>query len=233
MTAASGRSRFPAVCHRVTLVAAVITVCASCTPAASATGPKPVPPALTAAAELAALPVRDRDPVGYQRSLFGPAWTDIDQNGCDTRDDVLRRDLADVHLRRGSRCVVETGTLHDRYTGSTVLFQRGPGTSSAVQIDHVWPLHAAWAQGASEWSAAQRLVFANDELNLLATTGAINQAKGDRMPDTWLPPDRDYQCQYVARGIAVGVKYRLAVTITQRDAMARVLTSCPRQAVPS
>jgi hypothetical protein len=211
---------------------------AGTSPAGRHTTAQPAPtPTLqpgTAVTTLATLTIKGRAPKsGYDRDLFGPAWADVDRNGCDTRNDILRRDLTRTTLKPGTRdCVVLKGTLHDPYTGTTIAFVRGRGTSNAVQIDHVVALSDAWQKGAQRWSTATRTAFANDPLNLLAVDGPTNQRKGDGDAATWLPPRKSFRCAYVARQIAVKHRYALAVTLAERDAMVRVLTSCPRQALP-
>jgi len=177
---------------------------------------------------LATLPVKGRAPkTGYSRDQFGQAWADVDRNGCDTRNDTLRRDLAAAVLKPGTRdCVVLSGTLDDPYTATTINFVRGNATSTAVQIDHVVALSDAWQKGAQQLSAGQRLAFANDPLNLLAVDGPANMQKSDGDAATWLPPNTSYRCAYVARQISVKASYALWVTQAEHDAMARILGSC-------
>jgi hypothetical protein len=186
----------------------------------------------TALAALAHLAVKGRAPrTGYRRAQFGPAWPDVDGNGCDTRDDVLARDLVDVAYRPGG-CKVSTGVLHDPYTGATIRFVRGVTTSVLVQIDHVVALSDAWQTGAQRWTPERRIAFANDPLELLAVGAEVNDAKGAGDAATWLPPRRSYRCAYVARQIAVKQKYGLWVTPPEKDALARVLATCPQQPLP-
>jgi hypothetical protein len=155
----------------------------------------------------------------------------VDRNGCDTRNDVLRRDLVNVVFKAGTHgCVVLSGDLApEPYSGQQQHFVRGVGTSTQVQIDHVVALGDAWQKGAQQWSAAERLAFANDPLELLAVNGGLNQQKGDGDTATWLPPNKSYRCAYVARQVSVKAKYGLWVTAAERDAMARVLGACPDQ----
>jgi hypothetical protein len=192
-----------------------------------------------AAAVLATLPVKGRAPMtGYDRAEFGPAWTDdntdpLGHNGCDTRNDVLRRDLTDVVLRPDTRgCVVASGTLRDPYTATVIAFRRGP-QSGRVQIDHVVALGDAWQTGAQHVDRGRRVDLANDPLELLAVYGPTNEAKGDGDDATWLPPNRSYRCAYVARQIAVKARYGLWVTSAERAAATRVLAGCPGQRVPT
>jgi len=189
--------------------------------------------ATKALGELDELSVKGRAPkTGYDRSLFGQAWTDdvsVDggHNGCDTRNDILGRDLTDITFKPGTRdCVVLSGTLNDPYTKSTIDFVRGSSTSSKVQIDHVVALADAWQKGAQQLSTQERTDFANDPRNLLAVDGPTNQQKSAGDAATWLPPNRSYRCTYVARQIEVKRAYRLWVTAAEKSAMERVLTGC-------
>ena len=204
-------------------------------PSVPAPAPAPPVPAGTALAELARLEVKGRAPrTGYDRDLFASGWGDPDRNGCDTRNDVLARDLTGETFLPGTRnCVVATGTLVDPYSGATIAFRRGQGTSEAVQIDHVVAVSDAWQKGAQRWDRARRAAFYDDPLNLLAVDGALNSQKGDGDAATWLPPARGTRCGYVARQIAVKRAYGLWVTAAERDAMARVLSSCPEQDLPA
>ena len=113
-----------------------------------------------------------------------------------------------------------------------MLFVRGPGTSSDIQIDHVVALGDAWQKGAQQLSSAERYALANDPLELLAVDGKTNQDKGDGDAASWLPPNKSYRCAYVARQIAVKVKYKLWVTPAEYQAMATVLNDCPTQTTP-
>ena len=191
--------------------------------------------AATALEVLATLPIKGRAPkTGYSRDEFGQAWADVDRNGCDTRNDILQRDLTNETFKPGSRdCVVLTGTLADPYTASTIGFVRGPATSSAVQIDHVVALNDAWQKGAQKLPVEQRTALANDPLNLLAVDGPSNQQKGAGDAATWLPPNKAYRCEYVARQISVKATYKLWVTQGEHDAMAKVLGGCKDTPAPT
>lgn len=185
----------------------------------STTPPSPTPSATGDAAQaLESLPVKGRAPqTGYDRDLFGQSWTDDvgvqgGRNGCDTRNDILRRDLRGVGLKPTSNgCTVLTGTLRDPFSGDRLGFERGP-QSAEVQVDHLVALSNAWQTGAQGWSAQKRQDFANDPLNLLAVRGDLNAQKGDGDAATWLPPRKAFRCDYVARQIAVKARYGLWVT---------------------
>ena len=188
----------------------------------------------TALAALARLRVDD-DPsmAGYLRDAFGYRADDTDRNGCDTRNDILRRDLTGVVVKGGSNgCVVLSGTLADPYSGTSIAFTRGTATSNEVQIDHVVALGDAWRSGAAAWPDDERHRLGNDPLNLLAVSGPLNTQKGDKAADAWLPPNAGFRCAYVVRQVEVKLTYALSVTTSERRAMAAVLSSCPGQALP-
>jgi len=178
---------------------------------------------------LETLAVKGRAPkTGYSRSAFGPAWADVDRNGCDTRNDILKRDLSQVTFRAKTKdCVVESGVLLDPFSGENINFQRGEKTSALVQIDHVVALSNAWQTGIFKADLATRKNFANDPLNLLAVKGSLNSQKGDGDAATWLPPNKSFRCDYVSRQVEVKVKYGLWVTKPERDAILRILSNPP------
>ncbi len=183
-------------------------------------------PAAQALALLATLANKGKSPsTGYDRTRkFGTAWLDVDHNGCDTRNDILARDLTG-EVTAGP-CKVLTGVLADKYTGKIIHFVRGNTTSTLVQIDHRVALLAAWETGAQKLSQGQREALANDPLNLIAVDGRTNSAKGAGDAATWLPPQKSYRCAYVTSQIQVKAKYRLWVAPAERAAMVRVLGSC-------
>jgi hypothetical protein len=175
------------------------------------------------------LAVKGRAPkTGYERSQFGDGWAVVD--GCDMRNIVLARDLKNIETN--DKCQVVSGTLSDPYTGKTIIFQRGPSTSDDVQIDHVVALSDAWQKGAQQLRPEEREALANDPLELLAVDGGANQAKSDGDAASWLPPNKAFRCQYIARQVAVKKKYGLWVTVAEKEAMARVLSTCPNQTLP-
>ena len=171
---------------------------------------------------------------GYTRAQFGPAWADVDRNGCDTRNDILKRDLTkEVFKEKTSGCTVLSGILVDPFSGETINFVQGAKTSSEVQIDHLVALSNAWQTGALKLTPDQRKAFANDPLNLLAVKGKLNSQKGDGDAATWLPPLKSFRCDYVSRQIAVKVKYKLWFTAPEKEAMIRILKTCPEKALPT
>jgi Excalibur calcium-binding domain/Protein of unknown function (DUF1524) len=201
------------------------------TPSPTTAPSAPAPAARgTALAAVDRLTVKGRAPkTGYSREAFGQAWFDTDRNGCDTRNDILRRDL--THREMKNWCKVLAGTrAPDPYTGATIRFVLGG--ASEIDVDHVVPLSDAWQKGAARWSAGKRLAFANDPLALLAVDAGTNRSKGDADAATWLPPYKQFRCQYVARQVAVKLKYGVWVTAAERDAMVRVLSTCPTTRLP-
>lgn len=183
---------------------------------------------LLATSELELLAVKGRAPkTGYTREQFGQGWAE--SGACDTRNNILARDLKNTVIQN---CIVSSGTLEDPYTAKNIEFRRGSTTSSKVQIDHVVALSDAWQKGAQQLDEQARESFANDPLELLAVDGPANQNKGDGDAATWLPPNKDYRCRYVARQIAVKKKYALWVTSAEKAAMKNILNTCPGQVLP-
>jgi hypothetical protein len=179
---------------------------------------------------VARLTVKGRAPkTGFTRAQFGQSWFDTDRNGCDTRNDILRRDLQSRQMKNA--CKVLAGTLApDPYTGTSIRFVIGG--ASEIDIDHVVALSDAWQKGAATWQAGKRLALANDPLNLLAVDASTNRSKGDGDTATWLPPNKSFRCTYVARQVAVKGKYGVWVTAAERDAMIRALATCPTTRLP-
>lgn len=162
----------------------------------------------------------------YDRAAFGRPWTDSSaaawsHNQCDTRDDVLRRDLTSETVRDG-RCVVLSGQLDDPYTGRQIAFKRGRQTSKEVEIDHTVALHYAWEHGADRWTDSRREEYANDPLVLIAVDGPANIRKSDHGPSEWEPPNRTVWCALAVRQAQVEVKYHITVTAIDKHTMIEV-----------
>jgi hypothetical protein len=189
----------------------------------------PIATSGSALAALDTLAVKGRAPkTGYTRAEFGDGWA---MTGlCDTRNIILHRDLQSPV--ENDQCQVVKGTLNDPYSGTVIEFQRGATTSADVQIDHVVALSNAWQTGAQYFTADQRIALANDPLELLAVSAQQNEQKSDGDAATWLPANKPFRCQYVARQIAVKAKYSLWVTSAERDAIRAVLSTCPDQQLP-
>ena len=184
-----------------------------------------------AAIALTKLEIKGRAPkTGYTRAAFSDGWGTV--SNCDVRNYILTRDLTEITFVPHT-CKVESGQLIDPHTPSTILFLRGPDTSDDIQIDHVVALSDAWQKGAQLLTPTDRYALANDPLDLLAVQGDANQQKGDGDAATWLPANKSYRCPYVARQIAVKLKYHLCVTHAEYDAIAKVLAECPNQTIPS
>lgn len=224
---------------RVTLstgvvVGVLVTALSSCVPASEApptprSSATPAAGSATALGTLATLTVRGRAPMtGYTRDAFGPAWLDANRNGCDERNDTLARDLRDLTERN---CRVLTGTLLDPYTARSISYVYGDGT--LVDVDHVVALGNAWVSGAWRWPIRRRAALATDPMNLLAVDASANRQKGDGDAATWLPPDKAFRCDYVARQVAVKAKFELSVTTAEKEAITRTLRTCPDRSLPA
>lgn len=172
------------------------------------------------------LAVKEKDKsTKYYRKLFYDDWSTT-SSGCNMREAILTRDLRETVLKG---CKVQSGVLDDPYTGKMIVFQRGPETSSDVQIDHVVALSNAWSTGAFAFDQATRYAISQDPLNLIAVDGPANQEKSDQDAADWLPSNESFQCEYVARQISVKYKYELWVTPQEKQAMRQVLERCPEE----
>lgn len=167
---------------------------------------------------------------GYSRDQFGSGWATV--GSCDMREQILNRDLEHVKDKSADDCTVLSGTLDDPYSGETIQFIRGPGTSEVVQIDHIVAVSNAWQTGAQSLTPDEREQFYNDPLELIAVSGVQNNAKSDADASEWLPSNKSYECRYVARQIAVKLKYHLWITSAEREAIQSTLNACPGQLLP-
>ena len=177
------------------------------------------------------LEVKGRAPkTGYARSQF-PHWSDPDRNGCDARNDTLKRDLTNITYKVGTRdCKVIAGQLLDPFSGKVITFST---TKVVIDIDHVVALSNAWQTGAAYFDKNKRSQIANDPLNLLAVDSKLNRQKGDGDAATWLPPSKAFRCEYVARQVAVKAKYGLWVTKPEKVAIDKILSTCVGQKLPA
>lgn len=177
------------------------------------------------------LEVKGRAPkTGYTRSQF-PHWSDPDRNGCDARNDTLKRDLTNITFKAGTRdCKVIAGQLLDPFSGKVITFST---TKVVIDIDHVVALSNAWQTGAAYFDKNTRLLIANDPINLLAVDAKLNRQKGDGDAATWLPPNKSFRCEYVARQVAVKSKYKLWVTEPEKVAITKILSNCVDQKLPA
>lgn len=207
--------------RRIVLLALLLTSI----PTQSASANEP-----TALAVLNQLEVKGRAPkTGYSRAAF-THWSDLNRDGCDSRNEILKRDLTQIVFKTGTRdCKVISGQLLDPLSGKTLIFS---SSKSTVDIDHLVSLSNAWQTGAAYFDKKTRESLANDPLNLLAVDAKLNRQKGDADAATWLPPLKSFRCKYVARQVAVKAKYLLWVTSAEREAIIKVLDNCPGQLIP-
>lgn len=215
------------------IVAVQTTVAADRAPFVATADVPTVAPGTDVLAGIGVVPFRIRG-YDYRRAAFGDAWDDDNSapgghNGCDTRNDILDRDLVDKTYVSIKRCptAVATGTLHDPYTNATVPFMRGNQIGASVQIDHIVPLALAWDMGARYWTDELRLRFANDPANLIAVQGKANQDKSDGEPAAWMPPNQAFWCQYSMQFIEVLRGYQLPIDVASAEKLRQGASTCP------
>lgn len=147
--------------------------------------------------------------LGYQRAEFGAGWGESrTRSGCTVRDDVLRAQL--MVVQESSRCKPYAQGVCP-YSGRHISSDPAELGGEPIELDHIFPLAAAWDMGAYAWDQQKRLDFANDPANLVAVAKEENQLKSDSLPSEWLPSDRSKRCWYVNQMADIAVKYGLAL----------------------
>lgn len=170
---------------------------------------------------LASIKVENEYKSGYRRSLF-VHWSDLDGNGCDTREEVLKRDSISKPQVDPYRCYVVAGDWYSKYDGKTL------SDRSDVDIDHVVALKEAWDSGAWAWSMSQRQAFANDltdRRTLIAVTDRVNASKSDKDPSNWMPPLKSYWCIYLGDWISVKARWGLSMDQSEFGRIKNLLAS--------
>jgi hypothetical protein len=179
-----------------------------------------------ASAILEKLKVKGRAPkTGYDRKEFYNGWPTVE--GCNLRQRIIKREFGESAVLDG--CNVISGEYDEPYTGEHKVFSTRDEISHGIQIDHVVALSDAWQKGAQYMSSETRYAMATDPLNLLAVDSSANGKKSDGDAATWLPSNKKFRCQYVARQVSVKYKYTLWVTQAEKDAILRVLENCPNE----
>lgn len=172
------------------------------------------------------LEVKGRAPkTGYSREEFYSGWPTVD--GCSLRQKIIKREFGDTAVLDG--CDVLSGEYDEPYTGEHKVYTAREQISKGVQIDHVVALSDAWQKGAQNLDRDTRYQVATDPLNLLAVDASANVKKSDGDAATWLPSNKKFRCQYVARQVSVKYKYRLWVTEAEKNAISQVLVNCPNE----
>lgn len=172
------------------------------------------------------LEVKGRAPkTGYSRDEFYSGWPTVD--GCSLRQRVIKREFGESAVVE--ECNVLAGEYDEPYTGEHKRFNSREEISNGIQIDHVVALSDAWQKGAQYLEREIRYNIATDPLNLLAVDAAANEKKSDGDAATWLPSNKKFRCQYVARQVSVKYKYGLWVTEAEKEAIIGVLVNCPQE----
>ena len=158
----------------------------------------------------------------YDRDYFGYP-TDLDSDGCDTRDEVLIAD-SQVPVTTGtSLCDVTAGQWYSPYDG---VLTDNP---SDIQIDHVVALSEAWDSGANQWDQAIAIEFGNavgSDDNLQVASRASNLGKSDYDPAEWLPDNTDAICWYVTTWSQIKLDWDLAMDATEYTTVTSILANC-------
>ena len=167
------------------------------------------------------IPVQNERGGGYVRALF-EHWRDIDGDGCDAREQVLKRDSVTLPQVDPYSCKVIAGDWVSPYDGARW------SDPTDIDIDHVVALKEAWDSGAWAWSSATKKAYANDtsdKRTLLAVTDNVNQRKSDKDPSNWTPPLKSYLCTYLGNWISVKARWGLSMDKSEWGRIKNLLNS--------
>ena len=165
--------------------------------------------------------IENERPAGYVRALF-EHWRDIDGDGCDAREQVLKRDSVTLPQVDPYKCKVIAGDWVSPYDGARW------SDPTDIDIDHVVALKETWDSGAWGWSAATRKAYANDTTDrrtLSAVTDNVNQQKSDKDPSNWLPPLKSNLCTYLGNWISVKARWNLSMDQSEWGRIKKLLNS--------
>ena len=166
----------------------------------------------------------------YDRSFFRH-WIDADNNGCDTRREVLISE-SKTRVKVSKNCKISGGKWVSAYDGKRIK-----GSGAGIDVDHLVPLAEAWRSGAWRWTPEEREYFANDlkdERVLIAVSASSNRSKGDKDPSKWLPRVSKGQiCEYVLSWVAVKLRYFLTTDPVEAEKIREITGNdidCSRRA---
>lgn len=164
---------------------------------------------------LSALTIGDPQTVDYRRS----EWKHWIGTPCDTRETVLAEQGKDV-TKDPATCKVLSGSWVDPYGGETF------SNAGDLDIDHVIPLGYVAKHGGQNWSPEKKQQFANDRTQLLAVSAKENRSKSDKGPENYMPPKREFQCEYSKKWVTTAKKYGITVTEGDKRALKAGLQKC-------
>ncbi len=141
----------------------------------------------------------------YNREDWGN-WIDEDKDGLNTRDEVLAEESLIKPVISNNKVIY--GKWFDKYTGKYFTNPRD------LDIDHLVPLKNAHISGASNWSKRKKNRYYNYlryDNHLIAVSKSANRNKSDKSPVEWLPPNEEYQCEYVREWYKIKSDWGLTV----------------------
>ena len=148
-----------------------------------------------------------KDDIGgeYNREDWGN-WIDEDGDGLNTRHEVLAEESLIKPVISNNKVV--SGKWFDKYTGKYFT------NPSDLDIDHLVPLKNAYISGASNWSKKKKSRYYNYlkyDNHLIAVSKSANRNKSDKSPVDWLPPNEEYQCEYVREWFKIKTAWGLTI----------------------
>ncbi len=148
-------------------------------------------------------------------------WSDLDNDCMDTRNETLKSQASGTVKLTLDGCKVIAGLWLDPFSGNEY------SNTSDLDVDHIIPLKWAHMHGASNWSKRKKEQFANDPANLLAVYDRLNQSKGAKGPDAWMPPNHGFRCKYLEKWQHILRKYSdLELKSSENRVFQKQLKSC-------
>jgi hypothetical protein len=146
------------------------------------------------------IPIAKQASSAYDRNSW-KHWSDFDSDCMNTRHEMLLAQADGKVKLSPDGCYVSTGYWLDPFSGKS--FTR----ASDLDVDHIVPLKWAHDHGGAAWSSEEKEDFANDPLNLLVVDDGLNQSKGAKGADEWLPPNHSFRCVYLGQWSEILTKY--------------------------
>ncbi|WP_374074111.1 HNH endonuclease family protein [Bdellovibrio bacteriovorus] len=160
------------------------------------------------------------EPYNRQKHFGGWLNDHRDDNCYNTRAKVLIRDSSVPVSFRSNGCTVSSGKWADPYGA------RDYTSAADIQIDHFVPLKNAYISGAYKWNREKRCLYGNflgNDFHLLAVYGKENSSKSDKTPEGYMPPNRAYQCQYLAQWLKIKLIWSLGLTPPEKDTVVELV----------
>ncbi len=160
----------------------------------------------------------------YSRDSLPTDWKDLDGNGCNTREDILKKYTSE-YTGRFDGCKIKSGKFYDYYNGKFLRYDKSVDTGGGIQIDHIVAIGNAWISGGYKWGKDEWISYINDEEVLIPTSSKTNREKSDKDITEWKPANNSYLCTYAEKQVEIKDKYKLTVTEKEKAELKSILNN--------